>query len=952
MTDDPSSQRSAGAATPELRTARRSVLSRLSIVWLVPVLALVISLTVVWQNYADRGPLITVLFDNASGVRAEETQLRYRDVVVGVVEAVRFSEDLDQVAVEIRVDKEIGDYIDDSAQFWVVSAEVSAQGVAGLDTVLGGVYIEGDWDGVAGEPRHLFEGVSSAPLVRYGERGVSFELRGDSVEGLSEGTKIYYRGIEVGQIANLRLGGDSSSVVADGFVREPEARLITTSTRFWDTSGFTFSFGAQGARLDVASIASLVSGGISFATTVSGGEEVTSDTVFRLYEDEESARGSVFADSLAGDPVLFSIVFEDQIQGLEVGADVEFGGVSVGQIDALTGLIDEELFGDREIRLLVTVEIQPGNLGLEGDADEEVVYDFMDFAVRSGLRAQLQSASLLGGLQIGLVQLDEVQTASLDMDADPYPQIPSIPGDVSDFADTAQGVFNRVNNLPIEEVLNNAIALMSSANEILNDEGVRDTPSEVLGILSAVRSLVGSDGVQGLPDQANDLMLTLNDTAQTLQGVVVELQDAGAVTQLVAALDAAEDAANAVFVAVDDFPATLAEIETAVQSLDRLINSVNDLPLQSVVEETEGTIAALRTLLAAPETQGLTGDVSALLTEVEGLIAEIREAGLVETAEATLVDLRATVSNLATELNPLLAEARTAITSARSSIDGVPQLIEGIDTLSRDLSTFVNDLGTLPLSEVVANVDDLIAGIDLLVTRVETQALPGEVTQTLAAARQVMAEIVEGGVLDQATQTLATTENAVQDLTLQLRGVLSEAERAAGSVAVAAESAPEVVARANRIAEDLEELTSEATQIPIEELSARISTLVTSANDLVASQDTQRLPGALADTLEEVQRLLIEVQEGGLVENANQTLASAEQAADAIRRASDELPTLLDSTNALLARTQAVIAGYEANGPLGAQARSTLREVQEAASSIDSLARQIERAPNSLLFGR
>ena len=66
-------------------TARRSLLDRVSIVWLVPVLALIIGLGVAWQTYQDRGPTISILLNEASGVLEGETELRYRDVKVGIV---------------------------------------------------------------------------------------------------------------------------------------------------------------------------------------------------------------------------------------------------------------------------------------------------------------------------------------------------------------------------------------------------------------------------------------------------------------------------------------------------------------------------------------------------------------------------------------------------------------------------------------------------------------------------------------------------------------------------------------------------------------------------------------------------------------------------------------------------------------------------------------------------
>ena len=69
---------------------RKVFLSGASFVWIIPLLALVAALYVAWANYNDRGPLITVVFEKGAGIKASETELKFRDVTVGVVEKVGF----------------------------------------------------------------------------------------------------------------------------------------------------------------------------------------------------------------------------------------------------------------------------------------------------------------------------------------------------------------------------------------------------------------------------------------------------------------------------------------------------------------------------------------------------------------------------------------------------------------------------------------------------------------------------------------------------------------------------------------------------------------------------------------------------------------------------------------------------------------------------------------------
>src|SRR6056297_3221328 len=152
-------------------SARRSLWDRVSIVWLVPIGALVIALGVAWQTWSDRGPLITISFSSASDVSANQTELKFRDVTVGVVENVGFTEDLRRVEVQVRLDKEVAPYVDDRALFWVVQPEVSAQGISGLSTVLGGVYIEGSWDAEPGGTALEFRGLDSPPVARPDQEG-------------------------------------------------------------------------------------------------------------------------------------------------------------------------------------------------------------------------------------------------------------------------------------------------------------------------------------------------------------------------------------------------------------------------------------------------------------------------------------------------------------------------------------------------------------------------------------------------------------------------------------------------------------------------------------------------------------------------------------------------------------------------------------------------------------
>jgi len=288
MTDTPT------PAQMDVRPAKQGALRRLSLIWIVPLLALLISLGVAYQNYADRGTLIEIAFEDSNGIKSGETVIKYRDVEVGRVEKVSFAEGLGEVIVQARIDKEVAPYLDDDANFWVVEPSVNLRGVTGLETVLSGVFIEGTWDTEADVQQYEFVGLEQPPLTLANQRGTQIVFRARDGQALADGAPILHKGIQVGYLEAPELSSDGSSVVANAFVEAPFDSRITSATRFWDTSGFTVSLGAGGVALDVNSLASLIEGGIAFDTVVSGGEPLEPGQVFDIFPSEEKRPNKPF----------------------------------------------------------------------------------------------------------------------------------------------------------------------------------------------------------------------------------------------------------------------------------------------------------------------------------------------------------------------------------------------------------------------------------------------------------------------------------------------------------------------------------------------------------------------------------------------------------------------------------------------------------------------------------
>ncbi len=638
-------------ALPEVKVSpsRKMFLSGASVIWIIPVLALLVAAGVAWKSYNDRGPLIVVVFEKGAGISAGETELKYRDVTVGRVEKVGFTEGLGKVTASIRVEKEVAPYIDSSALFWIVQPEVTAQGITGLSTVLSGVYIEGSWDDQIGAAAEQFQGASEPPLIRPGQRGLEIAFRTVANGQLTDNAPITYKGIEVGRVGRAKIAPHGNFAIVEAIIFDEHRNLINGSTRFWDASGFSVNIGPAGAELDFSSLATLIGGGVTFDTFVSGGDAVQDGTVFEIFPSKEAARNSVFNASEV-EPLKVSVIFNDNISGLAVGASVEMSGLKIGEVEALSGIVDYNQFGDSRVRLNVNLSIQPARLGLPGDVTAENALSFLQERVSNGLRARLTSASLLtGGLKVELVMVPDAPPAFVVVDANDLPLLPTTKSETSDAAATVEGVFSRINNLPIEELLNSAISFLNSAEALIADEDLRETPQDVRELLAEVKGLVTSQDVQNIP-------VALNATLVRVEKLVATLEQEQIVARLVTAVDEAASAATAVSSSVDGVPELITELQ-------RVATKAEALPLDDLVAELTSLTKSAEAVIGTDDAVALPGSLKRALDELNYTLQELREGGAIE------------------NVNRTLASARNAADSVAVSAKDLPQIVDRLNNL-------------------------------------------------------------------------------------------------------------------------------------------------------------------------------------------------------------------------------------------------------------------------------
>src|ERR1700719_1086492 len=264
--------------------------TRLSPVWLIPILAAALGVWVAVARIRSEGPKITIVFQSAEGLEAGKTKINYRGVDVGTIKAIRLSRDHQRVIATAQMTPKTEEFLAEDTRFWVVRPRISGASVTGLGTLISGAYI-GMEIGSSTQPKRNFVALETPPVVTGNAPGRFFVLKTSDLGSLDLGTPLFFRRLQVGQVASYILDKDGKFFTVKIFVRAPYDQYVTANTRFWQESGVDVSLSANGLSVQTQSLLSVLIGGIAFETPTTGAvlPAAEANTLFILFSDRAEA---------------------------------------------------------------------------------------------------------------------------------------------------------------------------------------------------------------------------------------------------------------------------------------------------------------------------------------------------------------------------------------------------------------------------------------------------------------------------------------------------------------------------------------------------------------------------------------------------------------------------------------------------------------------------------------
>ncbi len=456
----------APSQVPESRTLVKKK-TRLSLVWIIPIVAALIGVWVAVTTIRSEGPKITIIFRSAEGLEAGKTKIHYNGVDIGTIKSLRLTDDHRRVIAIASMAPKTENFFVEDTRFWVVTPRISGATVSGLGTLVSGAYI-GLEIGKSSKQQREFTALDTPPVVTRDVPGRFFVLKTMDLGSVDYNTPIYFRRLQVGEVVSYELDKDGKTLTVKVFVNAPYDQYVTPETRFWQASGIDVSLSASGLSVQTQSVLSMLIGGLAFETPATAPvlPPAEANTEFALYANRAEAYRPP-----PKNPQTYMLVFRQSVRGLAPGAPVEFRGIQIGQVEDVRAELDVKT---AEFSIPVTITVDAQRLGVKVIGLGKGTYErspahrkMLDALIARGLRAQLRTGSLLtGALYVAFDFFPDAPPVKLDWSQTPM-HLAIVPGQLEGVEENVASIIKKLDKVPYQEIGDDLRKTMAGVDQTL-----------------------------------------------------------------------------------------------------------------------------------------------------------------------------------------------------------------------------------------------------------------------------------------------------------------------------------------------------------------------------------------------------------------------------------------------------------------------------------------------------
>ena len=472
-------------------------------VWIFPIVTALIGAWILFYHYSHQGPEVTLITTNAEGIEGGKTTIKSRSVDVGIVESTTLTDDLTHVEIKARLNSGMEKLLHKDSVFWVVKPQIGREGISGLGTLLSGAYIELQ-PGSKGSELNSYQLLDSPPLAPPDAKGIRVVLDSKKAGQLSPGDPVLFRGYRVGSVETSTFDPKSRTISYQLFISAPNDRLVTSNVRFWKDSGVAVDLTSAGMRVEMGSLSTLFSGGVSFDVPegIELGQPIAEKSEFKLYDDQKNIQDSLYTEHI--DYLMF---FKDSVRGLQPGAPVEFRGIRLGTVAQVPYFVPglRQALND-DYRIPVMVRIEPERLASELGEKPDVGAHLTSL-IQRGLRGALKTGNLVtGALYVDLDFYPKEKPVKEMPEFGGHQIIPTVSGGLAQIQQRLIDTLDKINNLPLTPMVEQATNTLTES---------QNTMRRLQTTLDNLNKITASQSAQQLPA---DMQKTLRELNRSMQG--------------------------------------------------------------------------------------------------------------------------------------------------------------------------------------------------------------------------------------------------------------------------------------------------------------------------------------------------------------------------------------------------------------------------------------------------
>jgi paraquat-inducible protein B len=269
---------------------------------------------------AGRGISITIELPDDHGIANSGAALLYKGLDIGVINNVYLSDDHTKIYAKATVEPMFSDLLNTGSRWVIEEAKLSITKLENLSNLVKGNHLSL----VAGEGdrARLFTAIRQNELSVQTNNAKLITLIADESYGLSSGSPLMYKGLQVGEVSTVSLKNDQ--VAIEVLIDKEYAPLIKNGNRFYLNSQISAQIADGGVNVSVPPVAQLLAGSISFTTQ---GTQSTKQE-FTLYQNQQLAELANFG---AVGMKKLQLLSQD-LPSVSIGSPLLYRNLQVGQV--------------------------------------------------------------------------------------------------------------------------------------------------------------------------------------------------------------------------------------------------------------------------------------------------------------------------------------------------------------------------------------------------------------------------------------------------------------------------------------------------------------------------------------------------------------------------------------------------------------------------------------------